>query len=99
MNQVTLEGTAERNAEYKLSKTGKGYTTLRLRTEEEDGFKDYHTVVAFGNDADTLALAVEGVPVRIEGKMKTSSFTGDDGVKKSVTKVVASSVKILSRTI
>lgn len=96
MNQVILEGTAERNADFRLSQAGNPVANLRLKTEAMNDKFDFHTVVAFGEEAQTLGDVTEGTSVRVEGRLKTRSFEGRDGNKRTVTEVIASSVKVLT---
>ncbi len=92
MNQVTLEGTVDSDGQAigKMSK-------VRIATpfERGDG-SDYHTVVAFGRNADSVSGLTAGDSVRIEGRLNTTSFDKKDGTKGYETRVVAETVQILS---
>ena len=95
MNVVILEGQAERNSEFRLTKAGGSMATLRFRTEGGKGAFDFHNVVAFGTEADTLGEIVEGQSLRVEGRLRTRSYVSND-VKRYSTEVVASSIKVIA---
>jgi len=58
---------------------------------------DWHRVVCFGHQANYISqFADKGTLVSVEGRLQTRDYTGDDGVKRFITEVVASRVNILS---
>lgn len=57
---------------------------------------DWHQVVAWGKTAEILEkYTAKGSEVGIRGKIKTRSFTADDGNQRYVTEIVADEVVLL----
>ncbi|OWW23532.1 single-stranded DNA-binding protein [Zobellia sp. OII3] len=57
---------------------------------------DWHTVVAWGKTAEIIEKYVEkGKEVGVAGKLKTRTYTTDDGNQRYVTEVVADEILLL----
>ena len=103
-NHVTLFGTLVRDAQA-IPTRGKSMTRMRVATKtawtNADGTKceatEYHAVVAFGDVADYAALyGAKGRRVYIEGRVRTRAFEGSDGVHRSVTEIVAQTLRVFT---
>jgi single-strand DNA-binding protein len=103
INRVILVGNLTQDAE-SLSTTGKAFTRLRLATNstwrDGDGNRqessEFHKVVAFGRLAEVCAsYCTKGRRVYIEGRLRTRDYTGQDGLKRWSTEIVAETVKLL----
>lgn len=78
-------------------------TNFSLRTEYfyklADGTKicetTHHCIVAFeGGDVDTKGLTRDSL-VHLNGRLRTNRYTSADGVERTFTEVLASSLKVL----
>ena len=78
-------------------------TNFSLQTEHfhklSDGTKvcetTYHCIVAFeGGEVDTKGLT-RGSLVHLNGRLRTNRYTSSDGVERTFTEVLASSLKVL----
>ena len=64
--------------------------------EWKDGDPTFIPIVVWGELADKLADKIKkGMPVYVEGRLQTNSWTTTDGTKKSRLEVIASRVQIL----
>jgi single-stranded DNA-binding protein len=80
--EVALFGVLGRDAESKVSKSGKPYLRLNVRTGDGDGAQ-WVSVMAF--DPEAVALApqfIKGARVYVEGSLKLDAWTGADGVQR-----------------
>lgn len=81
-------------ASFTVATTERGYTTqsgaqIPDRTE-------WHNVVCFGKLAEVVAKYLhKGSKVYIEGKMRTRSYTGKDGIERKVMEINADSMEML----
>ncbi|HEX6492174.1 MAG TPA: single-stranded DNA-binding protein [Candidatus Dormibacteraeota bacterium] len=104
VNRVFLIGNLTRDAETIAAKTP--MTRMRLATnsvgrDTEGNLKEYsefHTVIAFGRLAEICAAyCVKGRRIAVEGRLRTRDYEDSNGVRKFVTEVVASEMKLLDR--
>lgn len=103
INKVILFGNLTRDPELKALPSGMNVVNFSIATNrvyrDRDGKKqeqaDFHNIVVFGRQADTVAQYMKkGSPVFIEGRLQTRSW--DDkasGEKKYRTEVVADRVQ------
>ena len=103
INRVILVGNLTKDAET-IDSSGKAMTRMRIATNQQwkdaDGNKqeaaEFHSVVCFGRLAEVCALyCSKGRRVYIEGKLRTRDYDGADGLRRSVTEIVAETVKLL----
>jgi len=60
------------------------------------GDTEWHTVVAFGDSAETVAAHVrKGRFVYVEGRLRTRAYTDRDGRRREVTEVVVQTIGFL----
>ena len=105
MNKAILMGRLGRDPELKRTQAGGAVVSVSLATNEREKQGDawvdvteWHYVVAFGRTAELVAERCrKGDPVLVDGRMKTRKWTGQDGVEKQRTEVVASDVRFLAK--
>ncbi len=97
LNKVFLIGNLTRDPELRAIPTGTKVVQLGLATnrvwKDQTGAKkeatEYHNVVAFGRQAETLAqYCKKGSSLYIEGRLQTRSWEGQDGKKNYRTEVI-----------
>lgn len=102
INKVILFGNLTRDPELKALPSGMNVVNFSIATNrvyrDRDGKKqeqaDFHNIVVFGRQADTVAQYMKkGSPVFVEGRLQTRSWEGKDGEKKYRTEVVADRVQ------
>ena len=101
LNRVMLLGDVAEQPEVYVTRGGAVVLTLRLATVESYLDKDdiqrertsYHPVVVLGRRADALGKTLKrGARVFVEGSLRTSTYEGRDGKKRSKTEIVATEV-------
>lgn len=105
VNKVIIVGRMGKDVELKNLPSGMAIAKLTLATVETrkkgDAYEDettWHTVKAFGKTAEYLSsYALKGDLLMVEGRISVSEFTGQDGVKKYFTEIIANSVDLLTR--
>lgn len=99
MNRATLLGHAGRNPEMRRLPSGDDVASFSLATTERfrrrDGTEgeatEWHSIVAFGASAEAVRKLVRrGVPVLIEGRIATRSWTDRSGAARRTTEIVVS---------
>lgn len=100
LNKVLLYGNLTRDPELKAIPTGTKVVQIGLATnrtwKDQSGARkestEYHNVVAFGRQAETLAqYCRKGSPLYIEGRLQTRSWEGQDGKKNYRTEIILDS--------
>lgn len=95
-------GNLTRDPELRAMPSGMNVASFSIATnrvfKDRDGKKqeqtDFHNVVVFGRQADTVAQYLKkGSSAFIEGRMQTRSWDGKDGEKKYRTEIVADRVQ------
>ncbi len=103
-NKVQLIGNLGQAPEIKTTETGKKWAQFSVATNESyqnaQGEKvqetQWHHVVAWGKLADIVEKYLsKGKEVAIEGKLVNRNYTDKQGVKHSVTEVIASDLLML----
>ncbi len=105
-NQVQLIGRTGNQAELKTFENGGKMVKLYLATNEY--YKDakgepivktqWHTVIAWGRQAEKLARLVDkGQKIAVKGKLTSRSYEDKDGIKRYITEVVLSEFMCLER--
>ena len=104
LNKVMLIGNLTRDPELRYTPTGAAVCTIGLATNRnwttEAGEKkeevEFHRVVAWNKLAELCSqLLVKGRKIYVEGRLRTNSWTGQDGVKHNTTEVIIEDMMIL----
>ncbi|MBD1260579.1 single-stranded DNA-binding protein [Maribacter polysiphoniae] len=103
-NHVQLIGNVGQEPTITNLESGKKVARLSLATNEN--YKDnkgekqtdtnWHTVVAWGKNAEIIEkYADKGKEIGVVGKLKTRTFTANDGNQRYVTEVVADEILLM----
>jgi len=104
LNRATILGRLTRDPEVKTIPSGQsvanlGVATSRVWTDNAGTRQEkpeYHNVVMWGKLADIAGQYLgKGRRVYIEGRLETRNWTGQDGVKKYRTEIIASNLIML----
>jgi single-strand DNA-binding protein len=104
LNRATIIGRLTRDPELKSLASGKSVTTMSVATSrvwtDANGQKqkqsEYHNVVMWGKLAETAGQYLKKASrVYIEGRLQTRDWTGQDGVKRYRTEIVADNMIML----
>jgi single-strand DNA-binding protein len=107
LNKVFVLGNVTRDPEMRALPSGQqvasfGIATNRFYTDQSGQKKqeaEFHNIVAFGKLADIAQrFLTKGGLVLIEGRIKTSSWQGNDGIKKYRTEIIAESLQLGPRS-
>ena len=102
LNKAFVFGNLTRDPELRALPSGMNVVNFSVATNrvfrDRDGKKqeqtDFHNVVVFGRQADTVNQYLKkGSSVFVEGRMQTRSWEGKDGEKKYRTEIVADRVQ------
>ena len=107
-NSVILVGRLTRDPELKRTSTSKSVCrfdiamSTRIKDQVTGEWKDsdptFVPIIVWGDQADRCNDRLrKGMPVYVEGRLKSSSWQSSDGTKKSRLEVVASRVQFLVR--
>lgn len=106
-NRVYLLGMVSDRADLRYTRGGRPVLRLRMGTQEgaddaesdEPPRTDWHELVVVGRRAESLASAVgPGTLLLVEGTLRTRSYQGRDGSKRSATEVLVRALVILAGT-
>lgn len=106
VNKVIIVGRIGKAPEIRHTQTGQTVASFSVATDEsykgKDGQKieatEWHNVTVWGKQAEFVAnYLAKGRLVYVEGKLKTEKYTGNDGVEKYTTKIVAERVQGLDK--
>lgn len=101
INSVIICGRLGRDPEMKTLQNGQNLCSATVATSEK--FKkgeewqertEWHSVTAWGYQAEALAKAFKGAIVTIQGKLQTRSWEGQDGKKNFKTEIVAERIQV-----
>lgn len=104
-NHVQLIGNLGDDPTVTNLESGKKVVRLSLATNEnykdKDGNKqtetNWHTIVAWGKTAEIIEkYATKGKKIGVVGKLKTRTYTDDNGHQRYTTEVVASEILLLN---
>lgn len=109
LNKAMIIGNAGKDPEVRYidSRSGKVKTaTFTVATDER--FRDssgawkehteWHSVIVWNRLADFVEKYVKkGTLLYVEGRLRTYSWTGSDGIQKTVTRIAAESIQVLGR--
>ncbi|SEM18037.1 single-strand binding protein [Syntrophus gentianae] len=105
INKAILVGRLGKDPEVRYTPDGAMVTSFSLATDEQwkdkSGEKvqktEWHNIVTFGKLAEICGnYLAKGLLVYIEGRIRTRSWEGKDGVKRYTTEIIASDMKMLS---
>jgi len=103
LNKAFILGNVTRDPEVRSMPSGQqvasfGIATNRFYTDPAGQKKqdtEFHNIVCFGKLADIASrFLTKGGLVMIEGRIKTSSWQGTDGIKKYKTEIIADSLQL-----
>lgn len=108
VNQATVIGFIGEDPKAIKTKSNKTMTTLSIATTErgftrQDGTTtedktDWHNIVLFGKAAEIVAKYVrKGSSLYVQGKMRTRSYEGNDGITRYITEIIGDTVQLLDR--
>ncbi len=104
LNRATIIGRLTRDPEVRSTTTGKAVASVSVATGRQwtgaDGQKqqdtEFHNVVLWGRLAEIAGQYLKkAAQVYIEGRLKTRDWTGQDGVKRYRTEIIAESMIML----
>lgn len=104
VNKVTLVGNLGGDPETKYTQSGQAVTRISLATtssrKDRDGNvqerTDWHRVVFFGKGAEIAGEYLrKGSQIYVEGTLRYDKFTGQDGVEKFTTDIIANDFLML----
>lgn len=104
VNKVILVGSLGNDPDVKYTQGGSCITRISLATnsqwKDKEGNKqertDWHRVVFFGKLAEIAGEYLrKGASVYVEGSLKYDKYTGQDGVEKYSTDIVANEMQLL----
>jgi single-strand DNA-binding protein len=105
INKAILVGRLGKDPEVRYTPDGAMVTSFSLATDEQwkdkTGEKvqktEWHNIVTFGKLAEICGNYLgKGLLVYIEGRIRTRSWEGKDGVKRYTTEIIATDMKMLS---
>jgi len=105
INKAILVGRLGKDPEVRYTPDGAMITSFSLATDEQwkdkSGEKvqktEWHNIVTFGKLAEICGnYLAKGLLVYIEGRIRTRSWEGKDGVKRYTTEIIATDMKMLS---
>jgi single-strand DNA-binding protein len=105
MNKAILIGNLVRDVELRTTQNSKSVASLSLATNETftnaNGEKvkkvEFHNIVAWGKTAELLAqYCSKGKKIMVIGKLQTTDWTGQDGIKRFKTEILANEIEFLS---
>lgn len=104
LNKVQLIGNLTRDPELRYTPQGTAVCTIGIATNRswvtDSGEKkedaDFHRLVAWNKLAELCSqLLTKGRKIYVEGRLSNRSWTGQDGVQKSITEIVINDMIIL----
>lgn len=106
LNKAMIIGNLTRDPEVRTTGNGANVTSFSVATSyvwtDQSGQKqekvEFHNIVAWRKLADVCAQYLKkGSKVYIEGRLQTKDWTGQDGVKKYRTEIMAENMIMLDR--
>lgn len=105
LNKVMLIGNIGRDPEVQSFEGGRKRASFTLATSEryrdrngvDQTVTEWHNIVVWGPQTDTVEKYLKkGMPLFVEGKIKTREYTNKEGVQKRVTEIIAENFSMLS---
>ena len=106
LNKVMLIGNLVRDPEVKTTPSGVSVASFSVATsfvwKDANGQKqekaEYHNIVAWRKLADIIGQYLKkGSKIYLEGRLQTRDWTGQDGVKRYRTEIIADNMMMLDR--
>ena len=108
INHVTVSGNLTRDAEIKRTASGMAIVSFSMavnerrknnQTGEWDNYANYVDITWFGTYAEKCAATLtKGVKVTVDGKLRQSRWTTNEGQNRSKLEVIAEEVEMPPRT-
>lgn len=104
LNKVTLIGNLTRDPELRYTPNGAAVCTIGLATNRtwttDSGEKkeetEFHRVIAWNKLAELCSqLLIKGRKIYVEGRLRTNSWTGQDGNQRSTTEIIIEDMILL----
>lgn len=104
VNKVIVMGHITRDPELKYTPNGQSVTSFGVATNRRwntpEGEKreevEFHNIVSWGRQGEVISQYLKkGSPIYIEGRLKTQSWEGSDGIKRSRTEVIVESFQFI----
>jgi len=104
LNKAMIIGRLTRDPEIRTTTTGQNVASFSLATnrvwKDQSGAKqervEYHNIVAWGKLAEIIGQYLgKGKRVYVEGRLQTSDWEGQDGVKRYKTEITAENLIML----
>lgn len=98
LNRATIIGRLTRDPELRSTPSGKSVASFSVATSrqwtdaqgQKQKLSEFHNIVAWGKLAETANQYLrKGSQVYVEGRLQTRDWTGQDGVKRYRTEIVA----------
>jgi single-strand DNA-binding protein len=105
-NKVILMGNLTRDPELRYTPTGTAVCNMDIAVNSTSGYGEtrkeetlFIRVVSFNKQAENCGQYLKkGNPVLVDGRLRISSWEGDDGQKRYRTEVMSNVVQFLSRS-
>jgi single-strand DNA-binding protein len=105
LNEVKVLGNMTNDPELRYTSSGTPVVNFSVATnrnyKQGDEWKEevqYHNIVAFGNLASNFAQrASKGTRVMVQGRLRTSSWEGNDGKKNYKTEIISDDIFLIDR--
>lgn len=106
LNKVMLIGNLTRDPEAKTTPSGQQVTSFSVATNrawtspsgEKQERSEFHNIVAWGKLAEIASkYLAKGRRVYVDGRLQTRDWTGQDGVKRYRTEIIAENFIMLDR--
>jgi single-strand DNA-binding protein len=99
MNSVNIIGRLTKDPEMRKTVEGKTICTLRLAIDDafsKEDRADFISVTVFGNQGDNCEKYLrKGFITGVQGRLRSDSYTDNDGVKRYPVKIIAERVQFL----
>lgn len=101
MNNITVTGNVGRDPEIKFAQSGTAilkFTVADTSGRDDNKKTQWWNIVCFGDLAENVAASInKGTRVQVLGKVQREKYTGQDGVEKERTEILADDVGISLR--
>ena len=101
MNNITVTGNVGRDPEIKFAQSGTAilkFTVADTSGRDDNKKTQWWNIVCFGDLAENVAASInKGTRVKVLGKVQREKYTGQDGVEKERTEILADDVGISLR--
>lgn len=104
LNKAMLIGNVGKDPEVQSFESGRKRATFSIATSEkyrdkngvDQTITDWHNIVVWGPQADVVEKYVRrGMPIFVEGRIKTREYEAQDGQKKRITEILADNFSML----